>query len=108
MNNLEKRIEKLEQSASVGKRNRPWLIVVTGELNRRATSEEIETHKKQADAKVKAAKAEYLAAHPEYSERDINVISVISEETKRLLERVMAGERRGKLLDASSNGEGTE
>ena len=54
MNNLEKRIQKLEQSAGVGKRNRPWLIVVTGELNMGATLEEIETHEKQADAKIKA------------------------------------------------------
>ena len=45
-----------------------------------------ESGKKQADAKVEAAIAEYRAAHPECSEEDINTISVVSEKAKGLLD----------------------
>jgi len=94
---IEKRLNKLEQSTGVGKKE-VWLVVVTGEsvcddLDREARIEAIETHKKQADAKAKAAIAEYRAAHPECSEQDINVITVINEKTKQMTEAVMRGER---------------
>ena len=89
MNNIESRIEKLEKSTGVGKQEKVWLIVVTGEsvwdgLEGEGRIEAIETHKKQADAKVKAAITEYLAAHPECSEQDINIITVINEKTKQM------------------------
>ena len=95
---IEKRIEELEKSTGVGKQEKVWLIVVTGEsvwdgLEGEGRIEAIETHKKQADAKVKAAIAEYRAAHPECSEEDISVISVPSEQGKRNIGRVINGER---------------
>ena len=59
------------------------LVIATGNLDR-----------EQADAKVKAAIAEYRDAHPDCSEQDINTIAVIDEETKRLLEKVKERTRR--------------
>ncbi len=56
--------------------------------------EAIETHKKQSDAKVKAAITEHRAAHPECSEKDTNIITVIDEETKQLMLRVKERTRR--------------
>ena len=53
-----------------------------------ARIEAIEAHNKQADAKVRAAIAEYRAAHPECSEQGINTIAVIDEEAKQLIEKV--------------------
>ena len=98
--NIEKRIEELEKSTGVGKQEKVRLVVVTREsicdgLDREARIEAIETHKKQADAKVKAAIAEYRAAHPECSEQDINIITVIDEETKQMVEAVRRGEGTG-------------
>ena len=51
MNNLESRIEKLENSTGVGKQEKVWMVVVTGELvcdclDRETRMEAIETHKK--------------------------------------------------------------
>ncbi len=91
MNNLEKRIEKLEKSAGVGEREKSYLIIVTGGLD-----------KEQTDAKIEAAIAEQLGAHPECSERDITVITVTDEETERSLKLLLAGERRGKLIENST------
>ena len=85
MNNLEKRIEKLEEHSRINEQEEVTLVVVTGELNMGATPEEIETFKKQGDAKVEAAIAEYRATHPECSEQRILIISVPNEEGKDLL-----------------------
>ena len=94
---IEKRIEELEKSTGVGKQEKVWLIVVTGEsvwdgLEGEGRIEAIETHKKQADAKVKVAIAKYQAAHPECSEQDINIITVMNEQTKQMTEAVIRGE----------------
>ena len=81
MNNIEHRIEKLEKHTGVDIQEDVSLVVVTGGLD-----------KKQVDAKVEKAIAEYLAAHPECSEQGISVICVPSEQGKRDIERVMNGE----------------
>ena len=93
MNNIESRIEKLEKSTGVGKQEKVWLVVVTGELvcdglDRETRMEAIETHKKQSIAK-------YRAAHPKCSEQDINIITVINEQTKQMTEAVIRGEGTG-------------
>ena len=97
---IESRIEKLEKRTDVGKQEKVWLVVVTGELvcdglDRETRMEAIETHKKQADAKVKVAIAKYRAAHPECSEQDINIITVMNEHTKQMTEAVIRGEGTG-------------
>jgi len=81
---IEKRIEELEKSTGVGKQEKVWLPVATEGLD-----------KEQAAAKVKATVAEYRAAHPECSEQDINIITVIDEETKQMVEAVRRGEGTG-------------
>ena len=80
MSNLEKRIEKLETRTGVGKREKVNLVVVTGGLNREA-----------ADAKVKAAREEYLTAHPECVREDIFTIAVTDEEAKQGLNKLLEG-----------------
>jgi hypothetical protein len=52
--------------------------------------------KEAADAKVEAAKAEYRAKHPDQEEKGINTISVISEEAKDLMSRLLNGTSRRK------------
>jgi hypothetical protein len=80
---IEKRIENLEKSARIGKQEKIWLVVVTGGLNSEA-----------ADAKVKAAKAQYRAEHPEC--KDINTIAVTDERVKDMLAHI--GDRTGNLI----------
>ena len=94
MNNLEKRIEKLETRTGIGERERIPLFIISGGLN-----------KEQVDAKVKAAIEEYLAAHPECAREDIRIYIVPDAETKQGVLHLLAGARPGELLDASSNGD---
>ena len=96
MNNLGKRIEKLEERTGIGKEEDVNLIVITGGLNREA-----------ADAKVKESVAQYRATHPECSEQRIVTYSVPNEETKQGVLRLLSGEIPGQLLDAPSHGERT-
>ena len=58
------------------------LSLFSGMLTERP--EAIETYKKQTEAKIKVARAEYLAAHLECSEKDINVFAVIDDKTREL------------------------
>ncbi|MFC2048011.1 hypothetical protein ACFLSK_01085 [Chloroflexota bacterium] len=81
MRSMEKRIEKLEKSAST--RKKPGFVIVVCKPG------EDETEKK------KVAIAEYLATHPEYSENDIGlVIIVASEESKQVVSRLKEGTRK--------------
>ena len=98
MNNLESRIEKLENRVDPNKRERVTLIVVAGEsvcdgMDTEARKEAIEPHKEAANAKVEAVIAEYIAAHPECSEEDIDIIIVASKKAKENLKRTQQGER---------------
>lgn len=102
MSDLENRIEKLEKQTGAGGKQQVKLVVVTGESNydgmdSKTRAEAIKSHKEAANAKVEAAIAEYIATHPECSEKDIDVITVTNENAKELTERVIAGERTGEL-----------
>ena len=76
---IERRIEKLEQSAGVGQQKEVWLVVV-----REGTG-------KPSEAALEAAKAEYKAKHPDWQGRDFNVIWVIDEDCKRMTEEIIQG-----------------
>ncbi len=54
MNNLEKRIEKLEQSTGVGQQKEVWLVVVYDGTG------------KPSEAALEAAIANYKAKHPDW------------------------------------------
>ena len=79
MNNLEKRIDKLEKSTGVGEQEKVWLVVVYDDTG------------KPSEVALEAAKAEYKATHPDWQERDFNVIWVIDEDCKRMTEEVLQG-----------------
>ena len=59
----------------------PWLVVVHDDTG------------KPSEAALEAAKAEYRATHPDWQERDFNVIWVINEDCKRMTEEVIQGKR---------------
>ncbi len=80
MNNIESRIEKLEKQTRVNKAEPVWLVVVYDDTG------------KPSEAALEAAKAEYKTKHPDWQERDFNVIWVIDAETKELTEQIIAGE----------------
>jgi len=80
VNNIESRIEKLEKQTGADKPEKPWLVVVYDDTG------------KPSEAALEAAKAEYKAKHPDWQERDFNVIWVIDEETREGVQRVMDGE----------------
>jgi hypothetical protein len=71
----------LKRFPVIRKTSRPgWIVVVyagAGELNK---------------AELEKAKTEYKEKHPDWKERDFNVIWVPDEETKQLTERIIAGE----------------
>jgi hypothetical protein len=46
---------------------------------------------KPSEAALEAAKAEYKATHPDWQERDFNVIWVTDEDCKRMTEEVLQG-----------------
>ena len=103
MKNIEGRIKKLEQRPEANDPERAiTLVIVTGDIHTEAGEEidwdAIKKHMEAADAKVKAAVAEYRAEHPEDVAKKINTISVINEHTKEMTERLLAGE--GPLKDA--------
>ena len=97
MNRFEKRVDRLEMNRGINQPEEVRLIVITGGID-----------KEQVDAEVKRTVEDYTSANPEYSRSDITVISVVSEKTKQLLERVQVGERTGKLSTASSIKESTK
>ena len=85
MNNIEHRIEKLEKTTGAGEqKDLVFLPVVTGGLD-----------KKQVDAKVEEAIAEYKATHPECSVRRFIIWHLQDEETKDLFEHI--GDRLGRV-----------
>ena len=60
---IESRIKKLEkQTGDTGVK--PWLVVVYDDTG------------KPSEAALEAAKAEYIAKHPDWQEKDFNVIWV--------------------------------
>lgn len=78
--NLDNRVKQLEKHKDTTE-TKPWLVVV------------YDGAKKPSDTALDKAKADYKAKHPDWQGRDYNVISVVSEKGKGLLERVLAGER---------------
>ena len=100
MKSIERRLEKLEKNPKINEPERDiWLAVVTGTIEGSAfmDTEAYQyaqaKYREESEAKIKAAIAEYRAAHPEDAKRKINIIGVVDEECKRLLERIRAGER---------------
>lgn len=83
MNNIESRIEKLEQQRPD---NRPTaaIVYVSGESSTEA----------EAEAAKQKAILDYKANHPSWepSHRDL-CIQVLNEHAKELTERIIAGER---------------
>ena len=63
-------------------------------MSAEARTEAIKAHREAADAKVKAAIAQYRAEHPECAEKNINIISVRDEKSKEAIEN--AGQRTGQ------------
>jgi len=80
VNNLESRIEKLEKQTGANKAEPVTLVVVYDDTG------------KPSEAELEKAKAEYKKEHPDWQERDFNVIWVTDEHTKELTKRVIAGE----------------
>lgn len=78
MNGLENRIEKLEKQTG-DTEEKPWLVVVYDDTS------------KPSDAELEKAKAKYRKEHPDWQERDFNVIWVIDEECKRMTEEIIQG-----------------
>ena len=60
---IERRTKKLEKSTDVGTKEKVWLVVATGDLD-----------KEQADAKVKAAIAEYRAGQRHVQNRPLTLL----------------------------------
>ena len=93
---IEGRIKKLEERTVANEPDRAvTLVIVTGEIDNKAGEidwDAIKKHREAADAKVKAAIAEYRAKHPEDAKRKINTITVIDEHTKELTEAILRGE----------------
>ena len=81
MNNIESRIEKLEKQTGADKPEPVTIVVVYDDTG------------KPSEAALEAAKADYKATHPDWQEQDLNIVWVTNENTKRGLERIMAGER---------------
>lgn len=80
MIDIEKRINDLEkQTGSTGEK--PWLIVVYDDTG------------KPSEAVLEKAKADYKAKHPDWQERDYNVIVVKDEESKEQTKCILADER---------------
>ena len=82
MSSTENRIKKLEKRTSYTE-EKPWLVVVYDDTG------------KPNEAALEEAKAKCRATHPDWQERDFNVIWVTDENAKQLAERVIAGERTG-------------
>ena len=79
MSDLENRISRLEKSTG-DTEEKPWLVVVYD-----ATG-------KPREAVLEAAKADYKATHPDWQERDFNVIWVTNEKAKQLTGQLLRGE----------------
>ena len=79
MSDLENRIEKLEKHTGADTEEKPWLVVVYDDTG------------KPSEAELEKAKADYKAKHPDWQERDFNVIWVIDEECKRMTEELVQG-----------------
>jgi hypothetical protein len=75
---IESRIEKLEKQTG-DTEVKPWLVVVYDDTG------------KPSEAVLEAAKADYKATHPDWQERDFNVIWAIDEDCKRMTEEVLQG-----------------
>ena len=75
---IESRVEKLEKHTS-DTEVKPWLVVVYDDTG------------KPSEAALEAAKADYKATHPDWQERDFNVIWVIDEDCKRMTEEIIQG-----------------
>ena len=78
MSDLESRIEKLEKHTG-DTESPPYLVVVYDDTG------------KPSEAALEAAKVEYKAKHPDWQERDFNVIWVIDEDCKRMTEEIIQG-----------------
>jgi hypothetical protein len=93
---IEGRIKKLEERSVANEPDRAiTLVIVTGEIDNKAGEidwDAIKKHREAADAKVKAAIAEYRAKHPEHTETGIDIICVVDERTKEMTERILKGE----------------
>jgi len=81
---LENRIERLEKTTGADKPEKPWLVVVYDDT------------RKPSEAELEKAKAEYKANNPDWQGQDFNVIWVMDAETKKLTERIIAGELPGQ------------
>ena len=79
MKNIESRIEKLEKQTTVNKAEPVTLVVVYDGTG------------KPSEAELEKAKAKYRKEHPDWQERDFNVIWVIDEDCKRITEEVLQG-----------------
>jgi len=77
---IKDRIENIEKHIGADIEEKPWLVVVYDDTG------------KPSEAELEAAKAEYKAKHPDWQERDFNVIWVIDEATKEATEQLLAGE----------------
>jgi len=84
VSDLENRIEKLEKHTGADTEGKPWLVVVYDDTG------------KPSEAMLEAAKADYKAKHPDWQERDFNIIWVTDEEVKEGVKRLIAGERTGE------------
>ena len=54
-------------------------------------------YKDRYDKACEVSKADYIAKHPDYAEKDFDIIYVSDENAKQLTERLLAGERTGEL-----------
>ena len=79
MSSIERRIEKLEELRA-NKSEPVWIVVVYNDTG------------KPSEAELEKARIEYKKEHPDWEEKDINVIYVTSENAKKLTERILAGE----------------
>lgn len=87
MNDLEGRIERLEKQARADKAEKPWLIVG------------YDNTEEPSAAELEAAKAKYKEAHPDWEERDFNVIRINGRQDMSDLEN------RIKKLEQRSEGD---
>jgi len=79
VSSIERRIEKLEELRA-NKSEPVWIVVVYNDTG------------KPSEAELEKARIEYKKEHPDWEEKDINVIYVTSENAKKLTERILAGE----------------
>jgi len=78
VNDLENRVSKLEKHTYP--EDKVTLVIVYPD------------GRNPSEAALEAAKAEYKVKHPDWQERDFNVIWVIDEATKEATEQLLAGE----------------